>query len=1570
MAKSRSTKAVSLFERLLGTEPGIKVNLETTPLSDDLLTGLQRMRPTELMAQFPSLTHAQATQLKARLDVTTAAMMRAFREKRLSDGSGRSADELKGPLAQSTGPTFENQFRPTWGNNADPQAVDATVSPAAYLIDLLLFVEQHLETEADADRALTLRDRRPDVFKLMLDAQTMNQEVTQVEVVVQALQQLIETKRQQTPQDLTRVEDKLLEVRYPPRLFPYEAYWQQIRTVLAHNKVYLSEVSRLSDIQAPYFIRPGAHSSRSDDALLQDASMGPLLRKLLLEPPYFEEGTAVHLTRLTAELQALTTRGDVPDGLSDSMGEADFFQQNFGVQGYPDLQNVVKFCQALQIDQAGMQRLFALAEHAPLRSANVPEATVKWASASLAGARFINSGGTDPVAVGNQEGDETQHEFHFLTAARCDRVNRLVRVANALGLEYAHADRLLCAAIDGETHALIERSRGHLNNTDRPMVITSDTLRSLGLFQFLRERFARVDTPERLARYTDDFSVLLADMSIYGTSKAPSQFDQVFNSSGPNVLLLDEGTLSLTDDDETSKRFIDQLCSGLGINVETFRPMVRVIMQAQGGTGLTRSLSVVSAFYRLVWLARLLAITPVELLSLLEVLNPEGLYALRLTGKPQVATYRSDTTQTDVINVVHALATSVLWCREQEIPIAWLVRQLLPHERSDVASMEVRTLLTELAGKLQPFRAFNGLLEEAGVTPLNRGSWQSYLLQIVDDDGLITESGNPEEDFNPALYEDFARREIQAVIEQLQPQEEGSSTLSAARSAVEPELPALTADEAERLTSLILGVVLRVRSQQWGAVQEQLAQLLDLESTMVIPVIYWAEANVHTWMASAIGFDPQQPDSEQLKTILPLERQMQRRAEVVRRFSLSPAMFSSLLVRTQRQRFSIQTPELTLPTLYYLERYTRLVRTARQSEAQLLGYFSLVEALGEMSDNEHRLVKDAAAEKVANLLGCGIREVLDVASLVSTDGIIRNLAQFCALLDTRELCKKTGLSAASLMKLSQLGPGSDTRAYRATAEEMLSSLRHTVDAPRDDEELRQSLSTRCTASSLRLIAKAAEEDQYEEHEKRSILTLTLLDMNNQPVPGIRVNWSTDMGDLLDRFSYTDDQGRATVTLQAGDAQGVANVKASYLLDSEAYAPPVVIDCDDLTFVLWGMGSRPAEPWLPAGNQGTYTLQFQLRDQLGNLGGDRLVSWSTSIGHLVDSDGNSTTDRDGISTMKVRSLEAGEGSVLVWFGNLDPIIRPIGFANRPFISALNLTSSAVAGEPISVTAWVFGLDGKPAANQPLLWECEGAELDQADPQSDKDGMARATFKSAETGLMRVTALLTTDGKDYVSKALEFKVLADADQYVTDQSWDWPMADGVMAAEFEVKICSSEGEPVARYPVTWTVLEDDALTTVLLTGEEGVSRFALKSKAPKTFNVVASWTGNTHPFEAIQFMPALAVDIEFDGKRVEESIEIVQPSSGKTQHTLTYHLEDYPLLTMPVHLRYFGRHSAYSLGLSVEPQLGEEQHFVDGTVQWTVHCESTALIQPGSGEFRLMYEHAVDGIRTPVKVHPSR
>ncbi|MFK4231389.1 Tc toxin subunit A [Pseudomonas guariconensis] len=173
----------NLLDRILETEPGIKSALSTHAVAQDTVLDLQGKPPAALVQRFSGMRMKQAQRLKDRLDVATAAMMRVFRENRLSAATRRAADELKGPLAQSNGPTFENQFSPSWGNHTHPQAVDATTSPAAYLIDLLTFVEKELEPEGNALKAVTLKTRRPDLYDLSLDEDTMNRTVTQVEVV-------------------------------------------------------------------------------------------------------------------------------------------------------------------------------------------------------------------------------------------------------------------------------------------------------------------------------------------------------------------------------------------------------------------------------------------------------------------------------------------------------------------------------------------------------------------------------------------------------------------------------------------------------------------------------------------------------------------------------------------------------------------------------------------------------------------------------------------------------------------------------------------------------------------------------------------------------------------------------------------------------------------------------------------------------------------------------------------------------------------------------------------------------------------------------------------------------------------------------------------------------------------------------------------------------------------------------------------------------------------------------------------------------------------------------------------
>ncbi len=333
--------------------------------------------------------------------------------------------------------------------------------------------------------------------------------------------------------------------------------------------------------------------------------------------------------------------------------------------------------------------------------------------------------------------------------------------------------------------------------------------------------------------------------------------------------------------------------------------------------------------------------------------------------------------------MVHAIAHCVLWCQQQDVPISWLVQQLLPIETVDVVPQATLSLLGDIKRELLPFQDLDQHLAEAGVMALRTASWQQQLKQIVDELGLFREARTPEEDFEPALYEQFLEREIQVVID----------ALVATPGSLDSQLPELAPDEQQRLKSLILGTLLRVRSQQWGVVQERLAQALALSADRVIAVVYWAAGKVHALLESAARFDALDNRSPTAKAIMPLLQRMQRHARVVERLKLSPLLLATLLSTTQRPRLSLSDLELNLPTLYRLERYTHAVERARQ-------------------------IKDAAAEKIANWMGWGIREVLDVATHLTPDGIVRNLDHLIVLTQVKAISDRTGLSAISLMKLS------------------------------------------------------------------------------------------------------------------------------------------------------------------------------------------------------------------------------------------------------------------------------------------------------------------------------------------------------------------------------------------------------------------------------------------------------------------------------------------------------------------------------------------------------------------------
>lgn len=1551
MAKRKGSKQVALFERILDTEPGIKAKLANVNVKQTSILDLQRQTPEALMAHFPTLRASEARRLKARLDAASAAMMRAFREKRLSTGIRRAADEMKGSLVLNSGPTFENQFNPSWANHTHPGAVDATTSPGAYLIDLLTFARDHIESQGDDKKVLRLTTRRPDLFALSIDEQTMNREVTQVEIVNHVMEHAIEDQREDGTDDRTSVEDKLLEVRYPFRHFPYETYWEQIRTVLAFNQVHLSDLTRLSDINSPYFTQRYAHSLLSESALQQEASLGPELRVILLEPPYFDDGRGVRFNPRTRRLLAVPANN--PAQRAERLLETaiSFYPTNFGVSGYPTLQNVVSFCQALEMTQDEMESLFGLAAYAPVLSENAPEYLVSFSSRVRFGARFLNSGAEDPVSVESDSDTPGHHRFLNLTEDRCDRLNRLVRLAHKLKLSYSETDQVVCAIIDAERLELSEPDTSKVDQV--PLWMTVNTLRGLGLFQFMRERFSCS---------AEEFAALMSDMGVYAVGETRSHFDRVFNTDTVTPLMLDGEPFDISGEDSASKRTIDQLCRGLGINMETFRYLSRLVLQGQGSEKMARSIETISAFYRTTLLARLLSITTIELLSLLETLSPEGLFALQLAGTPRNASYQHFS-QTDTLNVIRAVCDCVLWCQEQQLPISWLVQQLLPIETSDLVPQAYKTLFTELKGDLAPFLNFDQDMAEAGVPDLVSKQWSEVLTRIVDENGLIRATGNTALDFDLLEYGAFVVKDLGVVIRELINPTGGEDS----------QLPELTADEVDRLVALIQGVVLRIRSQQWGIVQERLSHVLALNSEKVIPVIGWADGTIHMLLATAVNLNPERIDLEPLKAMTPLLLRMQRRALVVAQFDLSATLVASLLNPSRRLRFSVETLELTLHTLYFLERYTRCLRLAKQTEAQLLDYFSAIEAQGELTANEQRLIKDIAAEKIASWLGWGIREVLDVTAVVSPDGIIRNLAQLLALVNTRQLCERTGLSAVSLMNLSQLNAYSNTQAYRSVAQEMLSSLRRDPEQRRDEVELRQSLSSRCEVSESLLIANV------EPVPEATKVSLTLLDMNNQPISDIRIAWSTDLGVLRELHSYTDECGVAQVELEAGEQLGVAHVKGTYLMGSHAMAPPIMIDCDEVSLkVRQVLGKpNPGDPKKVSGDEGAYRFTARLWDDYGNPGIDRRVDWASEVGEFHDIFGEPLTNSEGESTIELRSQAAGDGRVSVSYGGVEKgfTVFEVGFEDRPYISTLVLTSWAVEGDAINVEATVLGLDGNPVKGQKVDWLSEPlVTIDVENDESDESGKVKATLTGAKEGNLTVTAKLMTEEaspKERHSKALSIDVLADASgvKYVGGDVW--PFADGISAGEYEVTVTSSKGQPVANYPVTWSVEEEGPEVYESLTGAGGIARYVLRRTTPGPRTVTATVHDNAaHPFDEVTVMPVPQFTITLEGMEVTPPIVIEQPNPlPKQKHALAFHLPDgHPLLSVPVQLIYSGRESAPSLGLEFEPKLGSEHSFAGGKATWQILIFQTALREEVKLRFGISCKELSQPIWTDVVLKP--
>lgn len=1518
---------------------------------------LVQRRHADLCKEF-NLTAHEGRLLLQRSYSLARYLAREFREQRLTRHEDAGRGRRTGVRALVEGPTFADLFKPDLANSSPAGAIESSVSPVAYLISIIQWALVNIESNKGVGGdSIDLKTRRPDLWALLIDEGAVNRVEPVIGIVTEVLMANIEANKQGE----LDIDGLLITARYPNTL-PFDRSWQTIEhSVKARrNSNLLGDIVRLTDLQYPYFKETGARGANSDIALRMTSGLAPGQQALLTEPGRTLASPSVGDKRPALPWVNPRTRHVVePSNTSNQ----DFFRDNFNCESFEDLLDLNAFSRATQLDQTGVEALFSIGAFAPVLSPNAPallrglnplkpiDETNPAAPTTPVdfGSVYVNGGQGEPIYLQREiNGNAMSFKLKNLDGSnqhRFDRINRKVRLDRWLGLAAYETDQLIIASINAE-------NRGGSTRV-KVIWITDDTMRSIGLFQELRGDYGCT---------AEEFSAFLDVVSVYGRGKELSQFDRIYNAQSLFLrpLQIDDVEFSVVPQTDEDQRTADHICMALGITFSTYRYLAVLIAIAHDpGAGasamkLKRSLSVLSSFYRLVRLPRLLGISPLEGVALLNFLDTENDgWLAQLAGPTQVALDRL-TTQSDTLSVIHAALTAVFWSRHEQLSAMWLMQHVQPVPVPVAAADAELKLLEQLNTQLQPVRMSEVLLLDAGVPPDKtlRG-WMQLLAELVDGAGLIIgRSGESENS-----YRDRASVEINAAV----------------------NAAGVPLESRPWVEDTILTAVLKTRAGQRSVVQESFAVYLELSSDLVLPVIDWSGGNVYQLLDQAIKaipaglpaeaaeepVEPPDPEESERREFLRLLVELSRRSSVAREIKLSSAMLVQYLEGGQSTWFGVEDrSELSLRTIFYLTLYGRAVKLARQPAEKLLDYLKMVNQLPEdLSEDALSLVRDAAAGKLADFFGCGIRDVLECAAHVNPpaqDGseapkpLIRNLPQLALLLRLLEGEELTGMGFKTLLTLGRLTPKSSDEAYREAAERALESLsRASVDG--QDEplgEFGQSLDVRCQVDNKKLVANVPGE--------MATFTLVLRNFAGELMKYVDVYWSHNgVGVLLDYVTRTDHEGKTSTRLLADSEMGAAHV--SYRLDmrEEVHAGTVVIDCGDvLYFEVLSKEVVPVRELLADGKD-TARVSVRVIDEYENLAIGKPISWSSMSGTISPEE--TFTNSEGIARVYLTSRQPGRESVTARHlpSGQATVFSNIEFVDEPRIKAFYIDSAAVVGRMLQLVCDVIGLDGEGYADYDVRWSV-GTITETA--KTDEHGRAVWSSRLDSAGESEVTAEVGTLG---LQERIEIFVVEDV--LITDGAIDSvPVAGAREPSMLWIELKDSRSDdarPVTKYPVRWSIESiskkgADTQSITIETDSAGRSTFPFKASTEGKYKVTAQ-PEDQSPNKVFDLTvePAFRWDVklfrlENDG---EAPVELVNDTLPLLRNS-RYRLEIEPVSKLierekaTAVVGWSAVHSAAAIGITFTPRLAATEAFKPvEPLSWLIDCADVR-----DGDFQLVLD----------------
>ncbi|WP_025112753.1 Tc toxin subunit A [Pseudomonas sp. H1h] len=1128
---------------------------------------------------------------------------RQFIEHSLSGSAAQVTRCKSGLLSIVQGPSYEQLFEPKFDTLCPPQALESFTSPVAYLIELLRWIDERIYNVGSAEK-LDLHDRRQDLKKLLVDFNAVHQAVSAVDIIVPVLETFIEKNSSGQPD----LEEALIQARYPNGL-PYYQHWVTLDFVARQHGLSVGNFAHMVDLAYPYFLQPEAWDNDAGRAFTHASRLGPYQRELLTEAP--------------------TTAKD-----RDA-----YYARNFGAHGleWLNLNQVQFFGERTRLDARGIEALLSIREFAPTRSANVTvyEPVQPGADESQrCGSVYLNAAASPALDIDyKNEGAAFLHRLTQdpSTIDRYERMNRKLRLDQWLELPTEQVDALLAAAIKAQ-------ARGA--EPPDPWWISSHQVHALGLFQSLRERYGCA---------AEDFAAFIDEMSIYGRAEVLSLFDRTFNSSGNyrQPLKLDGATFATMPVQGVPELTVTQLCSGLNIDLQTYSYLATAIERAHGQTGtLARTPAIISSFYRLVKLPRLLGITPVEGLLMLTLLGGE-IWVDGLAGPPRIQERRNSESTPDVLNLIYALHSCVSWCKDRELPVLWMLQQVSPPQALAVATQAERRLFDQIRNLLPAALFNNAGLAMAGVPSLEGLDWLQLLSELVDSTGLVINL-----QLSESQYLNFAREKLdQAVREGL-----GENDVSVRGIIVER----------------MLGVLLEACEAQVSVARECLAVYTGLDAERGLQMLTWAQFTVYQLLfhvserAERDALEDIRPGaraSEKPDPLLSLLVDVRRRSAVTNKLDLSALLLEDFLQYGHKAWMDQEDRHLlSIRVLYYLSSLSRAFELSEQPAANLLDYLRQVNALpSPLTGDALRLAQQAASVRLAAFFDWSVHEVRECVSRIDpTLKILKNLSQLDLLMRIRVLARHSGMDALTIFLVGNLPETVEKDAYRIAAERAVLSLSdaHAPLVSFADEVVQPLVTMTCVVDKTEVVANKPDE--------KIIFTVSLKDADGKPLSGVNVYWSASLGTIQTKATEVD--GTVTVEYLPGKVMG-REIPLFWLdLIDAQQAPAISVTDDPLSLFFPGplMAQVPLGP-VPLGQE--VELYATLRDNYRNPGRNRLVRWfSTAAGGNDDSvvirPEQSSTDGEGITRVFVSSPSGGTFTISVRCeaNDAETLFDPITFAN--------------------------------------------------------------------------------------------------------------------------------------------------------------------------------------------------------------------------------------------------------------------------------------------------------------------